>query len=140
MEFNPQKLSVDAYTLLALVSIGVSGGFLFLLIYFPHYFVTIDSFRLSISAIGISAPVMLWNFMWYGTLHSKTEKKLDNNFVMRVVAVGLTLSIFVLYSSILAGFYFNLSKKIGVGIIIIWEVLYFFYIGYKYVKTPEENP
>lgn len=121
MELNLHKVSQEIYIIIALLLIHFSGGFVFIYVYSGHIFMQMDIFKLFILSIGITAPIILANIL---LVHIKAMvQNTQFESLPKMLRLALIPSFLPLYVSALIGFFTEINKESGVGVVLIVEVL-----------------
>lgn len=123
-ELDLNKIKQDIYVLLIYLIVALTGGFMFMFIYFRHFFLNTDNYRLTLMSLGISMPLVFLNFFLVAfSVDYPTEK--DNLLpVSDYLGIGSLLTLPGLYVPILIGFFLSSpSKYFGVSIVLCFELL-----------------
>lgn len=103
------------------------SGILFLFIFNRPLFLSLDLFRLSMLGISITAPVLAFNTLLVQSSFEYNRDDISEDQFHRVLGsaafAGTLFSFFVLYVPILMGYFFDLSIKCGIALVLILQVL-----------------
>lgn len=130
MEINLEK--IKGFTVVtAFITIGgaIIPSFLFLYIYKRDLFLTLDLYRLTLIAISLGSPILIINIaMTFVRIHgdkmetNKQDTQFHKAFITAMYLGGL-LSSWVIWISIIVGYYYSRDIKDGVFSLLIGEAL-----------------
>lgn len=128
MELNFDKLKIfPAATLIQIIFGVIAPGFLFLFVFKRDLFLTLDLFRLSAIAIALTAPIFSLNLMIVMMLTNNEKEYEDENQLDRHLTAshfgGSFLSSILIFTSIIFGYFFQLTIKQGILILIALQII-----------------
>lgn len=144
MEINLDKIKgFTAITIIFVLCGTIIPSFLFLYIYKPNLFFSLDFYRLSLIATSISSPLLIINTTLC-ILRLRSDKNETENHnskfheaYVTAIYLGSILTTSILCTSIIIGFYFSRNIKDGVFALLVGEILSVinYYLVVKYSKN-----
>lgn len=128
MDFGLDKIKgFSASTILGFLGGTIIPGFLFIFVYSRGLFMTMDKFLLCLIAPATTLPLLVVNSGLILVGMMKDQSTLDETTFHRSFAAtiyfGNILTALIIYLSILIGYFFELTMKMGVLTVLITETV-----------------
>ena len=127
MDINVDKLKPFTALIVMQVISCLIAGFLLLYLFLKGLFFSLDLFRLSMIALSMTTPILMLNTIIFqfkiSPKRSDISPDLFHEFLTTSVFMGSFASLFVIYFSILIGYFFSLNFKSVLVSIICLQLL-----------------
>jgi hypothetical protein len=142
-DLNVEKIKpLNAFAILSAVFAFLAGG-LFLALYKPSLFLSLDYFRLIILSVAIPAPLIsinsiLFFYLFRNKVRNLTEE-INHQKITGGILIGSVFTILIFYFAYVLEFFFDWGIKTGVLIISISELLVFLLLFYSAFWSNNES-
>lgn len=119
MNIDFHKIKVETYVILSLFIMTIASSFVYIKAYYPVAFESLDSYKLTFLALGFVAPMLVINAFiaidFIDTLNAlNNPNHIEKVSIETIFGASSSLTIIVVYMSIVAGFLLERSPYLGV--------------------------
>ena len=126
MEINLKEVRTFSAIILFQAICCLLSGFLFLLIFNRALFLTLDLFRLSVISIALASPILVLNSILTHLATAPNRSTISEDIFHKYMGlstfIASLISFGIIYIPIMLGYFFSLSLKTGVILILAFQV------------------